>query len=83
MIVIKKSGLKEDFSIGKLQHSIKAANNKTDEIIDLSELLEIFQQILDEKTQIKTQNIDIIVYGLLYSKGYMQTLINYKSYEKQ
>lgn len=82
MIVIKKSGMKEDFSIGKLQHSVRSANNKTDEMLDISDFLSSFEQIVDEKTQISTRHIDIIVYGLLYRLGHLQTLINYVSYEK-
>lgn len=82
MIVIKKTGLKEDFSIGKLRHSVQAANSKTDEMLNIDTFAKNFEDIIAEKTTISTQQIDIIVYGLLYSKGHVQTLINYISYEK-
>jgi len=82
MTVIKKSGKKEVFSIEKLSNSIKAANAKTDEYLEASTLTAEFRQIVSGKELITTQQIDIIVYGLLYSKGLMKTLIAYISYDK-
>ncbi|BDF57498.1 hypothetical protein CE91St36_03150 [Christensenellaceae bacterium] len=82
MIVVKKSGLTEEFSLGKLRHSVRSANLNTDESIYLPGLLASFQQIIEEKSQITSEQIDIILFGLLYSKGHMRTLLNYVSYEK-
>lgn len=83
MTVIKKSGQKEDFSSEKLTHSILAANAKTDEPLEVSALTAEFRQIVSGKELITTQQIDVIVYGLLYSKGLMKTLLKYVSYDKK
>lgn len=83
MTVIKKSGRKEEFSPEKLSHSIKAANAKTNELLEISTMLAEFRQIVSGKELITTKQIDIITYGLLYSTGLLQTLINYVSYDKK
>jgi len=83
MTVIKKSGRKEEFSVEKLLHSITSANAKTDELLTINTLVAEFQQIISGKDRITTQQIDIIVYGLLYSKGLLKTLINFISYDKK
>lgn len=82
MTVIKKSGKKEDFSVEKLSGSITAANAKTDEPLEISALIAEFRQIVNGKELITTRHIDIITYGLLYSKGLMKTLLKYISYDK-
>lgn len=83
MTVIKKSGKKEEFSIDKLSHSIRSANSQTDEPIKLNTFLAEFRQIVSGKDLITTQQIDVIVYGLLYSKGLLKTLISFISYDKK
>lgn len=83
MTVIKKSGRKEDFSVQKLSNSISSANAKTNEFLTLNSLVAEFLQIAKGKELITTQQIDIIVYGLLYSKGLLQTLTTYISYDKK
>jgi len=83
MTVVKKSGKKEEFSDGKLSNSIKSANTGTDELFNVASLIGEFQQIVHGKKLITTRQIDIIVYGLLYSKGLMQTLMKYISYDKK
>lgn len=82
MNVIKKSGVQELFSPEKLARSLEAANTSTKESIDIPSLLTQFQQIVAEKTKITTQQINIIVFGLLYSSGHLSTLTRYQSYEK-
>lgn len=81
MTVIKKSGKKEAFQVEKLCHSIQSANAKTDEPLKVRTIITDFQQIVQGKELITTQQIDIIIYGLLYSKGLMQTLMTYISYD--
>lgn len=83
MTVIKKSGKKEEFSADKLFHSIKAANAQTNETINISAILGEFQQIVSGKQLVTTGQIDIIVYGLFYAKGHLQTLMTYVSYDKK
>lgn len=86
MIIIKKSGKKEDFSVEKLTNSIVAASKEANEPIDertLKRIIAEFQLIVKGKNLITTQQIDVIVYGLLYSKGYYGTLNHYVSYHKK
>jgi len=83
MTVVKKSGRKEEFSTEKLSNSLRAANIGTDELFDMASLTAEFQQIVQGKKLITTKQIDIIVYGLLYSKGFLQTLLKYISYDKK
>lgn len=83
MTVIKKSGKKEDFSPDKLSSSIKKANEKTEEAIDVDSLVADFNRIVNGKELIATKQIDIIVYGLLYSKGWLQTLVAFISYDEK
>lgn len=83
MIVIKKSGRKEDFSSQKLASSIRSANQKTDETVDVNSLVYDFDRIVSGKDLITTKQIDIIVYGLLYALGHLQTLIAFVSYDKK
>jgi len=82
MIVIKKSGKREELSMGKISRSIRAANAGTDERGNIASLLEEFQEIVKEKKFITTRQIDIIVYGLLYSEGLLKTLVKYITYDK-
>ena len=82
MKVIKKSGKQEEFSVKKLLNSIRAANAGTDEPLKPALIEAEFQQIIKGKELITTQQIDIIIYGLLYSKGLAGTLENYITYEK-
>lgn len=83
MIVIKKSGKKEEFAVEKLTQSLKYANQRTEEELDIAALEAEFNRIVDEKTLITTKQIDIIIYGLLYSKGLLQTLVSYISYDEK
>lgn len=83
MTVIKKSGKKEEFLVEKWSNSIKTANIKTEEPLEISNLRTDFLQIVRGKRLITTQQIDIITYGLLYSKGLLKTLIQYISYDKK
>lgn len=83
MTVIKKSGKKESFSAEKLSHSIQSANLSTDEPLNLPMMIVEFQQIVKGKDLMTTQQIDIIVYGLLYSKGLLKTLMQFVAYDKK
>lgn len=82
MIVIKKSDQEEKFSYEKLTFSIQTANADTDEPLDLELLVAEFQNIVADNEYITTGQINIIVYGLLYSKGAMKTLKNYADFKK-
>jgi len=82
MKVIKKSGKQEEFSVKKLLNSIRAANEGTDEPLKPTLIEAEFQQIIKGKELITTQQIDIIIYGLLYSKELFKTLDKYITYEK-
>lgn len=81
--VIKKSGKHEEFSAEKMLASIRAANMGTEEYVDPLLLLAEFKQIVEGKELISTQHIDVIIYGLLYSKGYLKTLLKYIEYDKR
>lgn len=83
MTVIKKSGRKEEFSVEKLSNSIKAANMSTDESLNITLTVAEFQQIVKGKELMTTQQIDVVVYGLLYSKGLLKTLMKYVDYDKR
>lgn len=83
MTVIKKSGKKEEFSSDKLSNSIKNANQRTEEVLDFDALVHEFSRIVSGKALITTKQIDIIVYGLLYSKGFLQTLVSFISYDEK
>jgi len=86
MIIIKKSGKKEEFSAEKLSRSIAAASDEANQPLtesDLKMILAEFRQIISGKDLITTQQIDVIVNGLLYSKGYYGILEQYKSYYKR
>ena len=82
MIVIKKSDEEEKFSFEKLSGSIRAANEGTDESFDIELLLAEFQNLVVDNEYITTGQINVIVYGLLYSKNAMQTLKNYAEFRK-
>lgn len=82
MQVIKKSGRVESFSLNKLGSSINSANYGTSEKIDIDSLLSELEEIVKDKRQITTRHLDIIVTGLLYTNGYVETLHKYMSYEK-
>lgn len=83
MTVIKKSGKKEDYSPDKLSNSITQASQRTEEAIDVRSLVSEFNRIVSGKELITTKQIDIIVYGLLYSKGLLQTLVSFISYDEK
>lgn len=85
MTIIKKSGKKEDFSPEKLSRSIAAASDDAKQPLnesDLKMLLAEFRQIVSGKDLMTTQQVDVIVNGLLYSKGYFDILEKYVSYIK-
>lgn len=86
MTIIKKSGKKEDFSVEKLSRSISAASDEANEPLnegDLKLILAEFRQIVTGKELMTTQQIDIVVNGILYSKGYYDILERYVSYAKR
>lgn len=83
MNVIKKSGRKEEFSLEKLKHSLQAANAFTDEPLNINAVVQDFHQIVSGKDLITTHQIDIVVFGLLYAKNAVKTLLSYHSYDKK
>lgn len=82
MLVLKKSNEEEKFSYQKLAHSIMAANKDTEETLDVELLLAEFQNIVVDKEFVTTGQINVIVYGLLYSKKATKTLQNYADFKK-
>lgn len=82
MMVIKKSDQQEKFSYDKLGTSVQAANANTGEHIDIELFLAEFQNLVVDKEFITVGQINVVVYGLLYSKNAMQTLANYAEYKK-
>ncbi len=82
MIVLKKSDVEEPFSYEKLILSIKAANDETDEALDIELLIAEFQNIVADMEQITTGQINVIVYGLLYAKKATQTLEHYSKFKQ-
>lgn len=82
MIVLKKSDVEEPFLLEKLTHSVQAANVETDETLDIELLMAEFQNIVVDMEQITTGQINVIVYGLLYSKKATKTLERYAGFKK-
>ncbi|MDL2294950.1 hypothetical protein LJC60_10090 [Ruminococcaceae bacterium OttesenSCG-928-D13] len=82
MVVLKKSDVEEKFSPEKLAHSILTANSETEESLDVQLLLAEFQNIVADMEQITTGQINVIVYGLLYSKSATETLAHYAEFKK-
>lgn len=82
MVVIKKSDVEEKFSIDKLAASIRAANADTDDSLDIELLIAEFQSLVVNNDYITTGQINVIVYGLLFSKNALQTLKNYAEFKK-
>lgn len=86
MVIIKKSGKKEAFSADKFKSSIAAASEEANQPLsdgDLRKLLTDFQQIVNGKDLMTTQQIDVVINGLLYSKGFYGALEHYVSYNKK
>lgn len=86
MTIIKKSGKKEEFSPEKLSRSVLAASEEANQPLsenDAKGIVLDFQQIVKGKDLITTQQIDIIVNGILYSKGFFGALEHYVSYKKR
>lgn len=83
MTVIKKSGKKEEFSPEKLANSLTHAGKDAAQEIDAKSLLLEFGRLVEGKKLITTRQIDIIVYGLLYSQKLTATLEAYTSYDKR
>lgn len=86
MTIIKKSGKKEPFSTEKFLHSIDAASKEAGENLSDAEIRRIlaeFQQIVNGKERMTTQQIDVVINGLLYTKRYFGTLEHYVSYHKK
>lgn len=83
MKVVKKSGKVEEYTPGKLADSVRKANEKTKEVVDVDGLIRDFSRIVEGKEHIATLDIDIITYGLLYSKGLHQTLLTYISFDEK
>lgn len=82
MDVIKKSDEQEKFSYEKLAGSIQAANEDTGEPLDVELVIAEFQNLVVDREFITTGQINVIVYGLLYSKNAPDTLKNYAEYKK-
>lgn len=82
MVVVKKSGEEEKFSYEKLTHSVLAANMGTDEPLDVGLLAAEFQSLVVDNEYITTGQINVVVYGLLYSKKAMKTLENYAGFKE-
>ena len=83
MLVYKKSDVQEEFSADKLARSILSANSETEETIDINLIMAEFRSIVIDKEDITSGEISVIVYGLLYSKGAVQTLEKYAEHKKQ
>lgn len=83
MTVVKKSGKHEEYSSEKLTRSLQRANNGTGEEIDLKSLSLEFYRVVEGKSFITVQQIDVIVCGLLYTQGYKKTLDAYLSYDEK
>lgn len=83
MVVIKASDNQEEFSFHKLILSIKAANENTDEPLDIDLLKAEFQTIILDKEFVTTGEIKVIVYGLLWKNNAVQTLKNYTDFSKR
>lgn len=81
MTVVKKQGMKEEYSSEKLANSLKRANAETEEAMDVNSLLVDFYRIVEGKAFIETKQIDVIVCGLLYTYGLLKTLDAFMSYD--
>lgn len=84
MMIIKKSGRKEEFAPEKILRSIAAASDEAKEPLtesDLNIILADFRQIVSGKNLITSRQVAIIVCGLLYSKSHFKTMEKYMSYQ--
>lgn len=80
MVVIKRSGGREKFSMDKLSNSLRYANHMTGEDMDVDALAAEVNRIVDKKDIITAQEIEVILCGVLNAKGFFQTLIAYSSF---
>jgi len=81
--IIKKSGKKEEFSIGKVKSSLTAVCNEANQPLSEKEMGRIIsevQQFIKDKQMMTTQQIDVIITGLLYTRGYYVILEHYVKY---
>lgn len=86
MQIIKKSGRKEEFSAEKIAHSLAASSDEAKEPLnesDIHRLITELEHILKGKENVTSQQIVIIITGLLYTKGFFGTLEHYLTYSRK
>lgn len=85
LTIVKKNGQQERFSIAKIKSSLAASSDEAKQPLNESDLAGIvseLEQILADKATITTQQIVVIVTGLLYIKGFTGVLKQYLGYKK-
>lgn len=83
MLVIKRDGRKEDFLPEKIYQTVAAASDETAEPLNESDLKAVISEIksiMKGKEEIHSYQIDIILSGVLYTKGFLATLKKYRDY---
>lgn len=86
LTIIKKNGQREEFCVNKIKSSLAASSDEAKQPLnesDLTSILHELQQILDGKTTVSTQQITVIIAGLLYLKGFIGVLQVYLGYKNK
>lgn len=85
LTIIKRSGRKEPFELEKTKQSLAASSDEAKEPLNESDLRRIMaelKQILEGKELVTTQQIVVIITGLLYTKGFFGVLDHYLNYRR-
>lgn len=86
MLIIKRSGKTEEFSIDKIRAALAACSDEADQPFnesDLKRLTADLEQIISGKESLTTGQIVVIVAGILYTQGYFGALEHYLSYNRK
>jgi transcriptional regulator NrdR family protein len=86
MVIIKRSGITEPFTLDKIKASLAASSDEAGQPIpesDLKYLAADLLDILEGKESVRSEHIVIIVAGLLYTSGYQGILEQYLAYRKK
>lgn len=80
MNIVKKSGKLEQYTRDKIRRSIGAASDESTQPLtesDLSRLVRDFDQIAEGKETMTSQQVAVVIIGLLYANGYRGVLEKY------
>lgn len=86
LTIIKRNGTSEEFSMNKIRNSLAASSDEAKQPLnesDITGMTEKLQAILKDKKDISSQQIEIIVCGLLYTAGFTGIMEQYYGYKKE